>query len=113
MPVSATACNCTLCRRFGALWAYGFRDEAIRISGRTSVYVRGEDIGFHFCPECGAAAYWLSLEPGEDGRHWMAVNLRLAEDPALIGATPIRHFEGLESFREKPMDGRCVRDYWY
>jgi hypothetical protein len=26
-PRSATACNCSLCRRNGALWAYGFEGE--------------------------------------------------------------------------------------
>jgi hypothetical protein len=23
-PESVTACNCTICRRYGALWAYGY-----------------------------------------------------------------------------------------
>jgi len=23
-PESVTACNCTLCRRYGVLWAYGY-----------------------------------------------------------------------------------------
>ena len=33
-PESATSCNCTLCRRWGALWAYGYKDEEIRINGQ-------------------------------------------------------------------------------
>ncbi len=113
LPDSTTACNCTVCRRYGALWAYGFRDEVIHISGRTEAYVRGEDIGFHFCPNCGCVVCWLALEPGKDGRQWGAVNLRLAHDPAIIADVPIRHFEGLDSFEDEPMDGRCVKDYWY
>jgi hypothetical protein len=30
MPESVTACNCTLCRRYGALWIYDFEGERIR-----------------------------------------------------------------------------------
>lgn len=26
IPESATACNCTVCRRYGVLWAYDFED---------------------------------------------------------------------------------------
>jgi hypothetical protein len=38
--------------------------------------------------------------------------LRLAE-PDGIGAIPIRHFEGLETFKALPPDGRCVADMWF
>ena len=24
LPRSVTACNCTICRRYGSLWAYGY-----------------------------------------------------------------------------------------
>ena len=40
-PEAATACNCTICRRDGVLWAYDYEDERIRVSGPTSVHVRG------------------------------------------------------------------------
>lgn len=112
VPESATACNCTLCRRYGVLWAYGFEGEAISISGPTEAYVRGEAIGFHFCPRCGCVAYWRTLEPGADGRRWMAVNLRLT-DPEPVARVPIDHFDGLETFKDLPRDGRCVADYWF
>ena len=29
MPDAATACNCTACRRYGTLWAYGYEEEGI------------------------------------------------------------------------------------
>src|SRR5215475_10227894 len=48
-PASATACNCTMCRRYGVLWAYDFEDEGISVSGPTRAYVRGDAIEFHFC----------------------------------------------------------------
>src|SRR5271167_3011941 len=111
VPEGATACNCTVCRRYGVLWAYGFENERIRISGATQAYVRGDSIGFHFCPKCGCVAYWRPLQPGQDGRWWVAVNLRLAE-PEAVASIPIDHFEGLETFKDLPRDGRHVADYW-
>jgi hypothetical protein len=109
---SATACNCTVCRRYGVLWAYDYEDEGIRVSGPTRAYVRGRAVGFHFCPDCGCVAYWRALAPGEDGRRRIAVNLRLAE-PEAVSAIVIDHFDGLNSFEDMPRDGRCVADMWF
>lgn len=112
VPKSATACNCTICRRYGVLWAYGHEDEDIRASGPTSVYSWGEkSIGFHFCPSCGCVAYWRATAPHE-GRRRMAVNLRLA-DPEVVGPIAIRHFDGLKNWEDLPPDGRCVADIWF
>ena len=111
-PESATACNCTVCRRYGVLWAYDYEDHRIRVSGPTRVYARGRNIGFHFCGNCGCITYWRSLAPGEDGRRRIAVNLRLAE-PEAVGAIVMDHFDGLQSFGDLPRDGRCVADMWF
>ena len=112
VPDGATACNCTVCRRYGVLWAYDYEGHGIKISGPTQVYSRGRFLGFHFCPTCGCVAYWRALEPGEDGRRRIAVNLRLAE-PEAVAAIPIDHFDGLKTFQDLPRDGRCVADYWF
>ena len=112
VPKSATACNCTVCRRYGTLWAYDYENEGIRVSGPTGVYVRGKHIGFHFCPHCGCIAYWRGLEPGDDGRRRIAVNLRLA-DPMAVGGVAVDHFDGLGTFQDLPRDGRCIGDMWF
>jgi len=112
MPESATACNCTVCRRYGALWAYDYEDEGIHVSGPTKAYVRGRSLGFHFCPECGCVAYWRALEPNKEGKRRIAVNLRLTE-PGPVARLPIDHFDGLDAFDDLPRDGRCVGDYWF
>ena len=39
-PDGATACNCTACRRYGALWAYDYEGEGIKVSGATRA-IRG------------------------------------------------------------------------
>jgi len=112
IPDSATACNCTVCRRYGVLWAYDYDGEGIKVSGPTKAYVRGKEIGFHFCAECGCVAYWRALQSGKDGRRRIAVNLRLAE-PAEMGDIVIDHFDGLDKFEDLPRDGKRVRDLWF
>ena len=112
-PEGATACNCTLCRRYGVLWAYGYEGEGIETEGETRLYLRGEEwIEFHFCPVCGCVAYWRARQGDENGRRRMAVNLRLAE-PEAVAAIPIDHFDGLETFHDNHRDGRTVSDYWF
>ncbi len=112
IPDGATACNCTVCRRYGVLWAYDYEDEGIRVSGPTQAYMRGAAIAFHFCPTCGCVAYWRAREAGADGRRRIAVNLRLAP-PGDVATVPIDHFDGLDTFQDLPRDGRCVGDYWF
>jgi hypothetical protein len=112
VPASATACNCTVCRRYGVLWAYDFEGEGINVSGRTESYSPGDSIGFHFCGTCGGLAYWRALQANDQGRRRIAVNLRLAE-PDAVAQVPINHFDGLDTFRSLPRDGRCVADYWF
>lgn len=112
VPDGATACNCTLCRRYGVLWAYDHEDEGIRVSGSTAFYARGQMIEFHFCPNCGCVAFWRAKIKDEQGRRRIAVNLRLAE-PEAVAKIPIDHFDGLTTFEDLPRDGRCVADYWF
>jgi hypothetical protein len=111
-PDGATACNCTVCRRYGVLWAYDHEDEGIRVSGPTQAYIRGEAIEFHFCPVCGCVAWWRARRAGANGRRRIAVNLRLAE-PDAVSRVPIDHFDGLVTFEDLGRDGRCVADYWF
>jgi len=111
-PDGATACNCTACRRYGVLWIYDYEGEGVHVSGPTQSYVRGNALGFHFCPTCGCVVYWRSLQADKAGRRRLAVNVRLAE-PEAVGHIPIDHFDGLGKFEDLPRDGRCVADYWY
>jgi hypothetical protein len=112
LPTSATACNCTACRRYGVLWAYGHEGEDVAVDGPTTAYVRGEALGFHFCPRCGGVTHWRSLAADAQGRRRLAVNLRMAE-PDAVADLPIDHFDGLETWQDLPRDGRCVRDLWF
>ena len=111
-PDGATACNCTACRRYGVLWAYGYVDEDIKTQGETKAYVRGKALEFHFCPNCGCMAFWRGLQKDESGKTRIAVNLRLSE-PTAVAQIPIDHFDGFDTSDDLPRDGKCVGDYWF
>lgn len=112
-PDSATACNCTICRRYGALWIYGWEGEIVTTSGLSTAYSRGSVIGFNFCPTCGCLTYYQVLKIDEQGRRKMAVNLRTIDDPHAVAELPIDHFDGLDTFDDLPCDQRCVADMWF
>jgi len=112
-PDAATICNCSVCRRYGALWIYGHENQDVFVSGPTSAYAYGEkSLAFHFCATCGCMAYWRGLITGSDGRRRLAVNIRLAE-PETVTNIPIQRFDGLHSWTDLPPDGRLVSDYWF
>ena len=112
-PEAATACNCTVCRRYGVLWAYGHEGENVEVSGTTRAYLRGESspLAFHFCADCGCIAYWRAVAPHK-GRRRIAVNLRLAE-PEAVASITIDHLDGLESWRNIPRSSHSVGDMWF
>jgi hypothetical protein len=112
MPESVTACNCTVCRRYGTLWIYDYVGERIHVTGETRAYTRGKAVSFNFCPNCACVVSWCGLRVEEDGRRRIAVNLRLTE-PGPVAHLPIDHFDGLDSFDDLPRDGRCVADMWF
>jgi len=114
-PGSITACNCTLCRRYGALWAYDYENERIRVSGPVKAYVCAIDapsLEILFCPHCAGVVSWRGLEVDEAGRRRIAVNVRLAP-PETVANLVIDHFDGLDSMDDLPRDGRCVKDMWF
>ena len=113
-PETATACNCTFCRRGGGFWAYDWVNEGIRTEGETDLYMHGDkDIEFHRCSNCGNLMWWRGHQPHPDGRTRIAVNLRMAEDPAAVAGIPIHHFDGFDSWDSMPDDGRTVGDNWF
>ena len=114
-PGRVTACNCTLCRRYGALWAYDYVDGRIAVSGPVQRYSRSAKpnptLEILFCPTCGCVLAWRGLRTSQNGRVRIAVNLRLAE-PQDVADLRLEHFDGLVTFDGVPPDG-CVRDMWF
>jgi hypothetical protein len=114
VPASVTACSCTICRRTGALWAYGFLGQDVTVAGPTTAYRRadGKELEFHFCPTCGSMLYNMARKVRADGTRWIAVNCRMT-DPARLLDLPIDHFDGHDIWEDLPPDGRKVRDMWF
>ena len=98
-PEWLTACNCSICRRVGALWAHFPRDN-VAVSAPpdgTIEYIHGDKtLVLHTCGTCGCTPYWVGVGPGTEGR--MAVNARMCE-PADIADLPVRHFDGAETWK--------------
>jgi hypothetical protein len=54
-------CNCSFCKRIGALMAYYPDDGGVRVEGETVPYIWGDRmISLHHCPVCGCFTDWRS-----------------------------------------------------
>lgn len=92
-PEEVTDCNCSICRRYGVLWAY-YSPAHVRIiatEGATDCYLWGDkSIEFHRCQNCGCVTYWAAVEqPGNR----MGVNARLMA-PEVLAAARLRRLDG-------------------
>jgi hypothetical protein len=96
VPDEVTDCNCTLCRRYGALWAYYSPKDVIVPGGLTDTYMRGaKQIEFHRCKNCGCVTHWAPLDKTRDR---MGVNARLIE-PEVLARARIRRLDGLNTWK--------------
>ena len=62
-------CNCTICRRYGALWAYPRPEDVRFVSGldTTDYYAwNGRGLAFHRCRVCGCVTHMMVV--GESPR---------------------------------------------
>ncbi len=89
-PVDAGECNCSICRRTGALWTYRSPHQ-VEITGVGVGYVQGDaTLTLWHCETCGVTTHWSPRDPTYDR---MGINLRLF-DPALWSALPRRLIDG-------------------
>jgi hypothetical protein len=98
-PRDVTACNCTLCVRYGTLWAYYTHASARVVRGKRSLrsYSRpGGRLKFHHCTICGCMTHWAGKKKTPDGR--VGVNARLL-DPQILAVTPIHVLDGAETWK--------------
>src|SRR5256712_1719750 len=89
-PQKLTNCNCSICRRYGALWAY-YKVRTVRVTGhpeKTAGYVWGDKtLRLVRCRNCGCVTHWEPLKPKPNS--WLGVNARNFE-PSALGSVRIR-----------------------
>lgn len=93
-PLSLTQCNCSICRRYGAMWAYFTVKSATINCGRDAIAVyswNDHDIEFFHCKTCGCLTHYESMN--KTGNYRVALNARMM-DPQDIEGIEIRHFDG-------------------
>ncbi|MCW1381485.1 GFA family protein [Novosphingobium sp. KCTC 2891] len=89
-PDFINECNCTLCRKSGARWAY-FHPDDVTVQGASAGYSREDKpepgANLRFCPACGSTTHFTLTESAaaKFGNTMMGVNMRLAPESDLAG----------------------------
>ena len=94
LPETITNCSCSICRRYGVLWAY-FDSSEVTISAApdatTSYAWRDRTLRFVRCAACGCVTHWEPIVAERGGR--MGVNARNF-DAIMLGDVRIRRLDG-------------------
>ena len=92
-PAEVAECNCSICRRYGVLWAY-YPPARVRVlpsDAPTDVYTWNDrSLEFHRCRVCGCVSHWAAADREGDR---MGVNARLMAPEVLAGAR-VRQVDG-------------------
>jgi len=98
-PDFINECNCTLCSKSGARWAY-FHPSEVSVAGTTKGYSREDKddpaAEIQFCPNCGSTTHF-TLTPSavaKFGNVQLGVNVRLADERDLA-EIELRYPDGL------------------
>ena len=94
-PRSLTSCNCSICRRYGAIWAYYARKGLVYDYAPDAVapYTWGNGhIEFFHCTRCGSVTHYERTKKQGDATR-VGVNVRLV-DPAALDGIPLRRPDG-------------------
>ncbi|EGQ8234413.1 aldehyde-activating protein [Vibrio parahaemolyticus] len=93
VPTEVGECNCSICRRYAASWAYFSPEQVlIRFQKQTVFYCWGDkEVEFHRCNECGCITHYITTE--KCAEEILAVNMRMAENEVLSGIS-VRRING-------------------
>lgn len=93
-PKEVGECNCSICRRYAALWAYYSPQQVdvIDQKGTAAFYCWGdEEVEFYRCNECGCITHYKTTPKCDE--EIVAVNMRMAE-LSILAAIPVRKING-------------------
>jgi hypothetical protein len=100
-PRALTQCNCSICRRYGALWAY-YRRSSVRVVAAKNALITyrwNETREFKHCKACGFVTHYEQRVKRRDGSDTVAVNMRGVDQPELVAERPINLLDGAGSWR--------------
>jgi hypothetical protein len=98
-PPSVTDCNCSICRRYGVLWAYYPAAQVKIRCARTarSAYAWGtKGIRFVRCRRCGCITHWEEIKEVSNAR--IGVNARNFA-PEVLNSLRVRRLDGADTWR--------------
>lgn len=99
LPRQVTQCNCSVCRRYGTLWAY-YRPPAVEIEAPRGTLAefsrRNGGLRFVRCATCGCVICWK--RPNKQKAEYMGINSRLL-DHAKMANVPIKVLDGDKTWR--------------
>jgi len=93
LPKEVGECNCSICRRYTAAWAYFSPEQVqIRMNEKTAFYCWGDkEVEFHRCNSCGCLTHYVTTQKCSEDI--LAVNMRMAENEVL-SSIPVRKING-------------------
>jgi len=88
-PVWVLDCNCTLCRRYGAMWTYLHGEQPIELTmpptGPTDTYQWLDgDLAFHRCKVCGCVTHMVAAKADPPRVYGVNARLMIGLDPARV-----------------------------
>lgn len=113
-PQTLTDCNCSICVKLGALWAYYTADEVEVRAAEDALqdYQRADAarahpelkpvLAFVHCKTCGCVTHWRSLDATSQR---MGINARMMPE-TVRAAAQVRRLDGANSWRylDEPPD---------
>lgn len=94
VPSEVGECNCSICRRYAALWAYYSPCEVAVtcVEEPTIYYIWGDKcVEFHRCQLCGCITHYVTTPKCD--KAIIAINMRMAEG-VILKDIPIRKIDG-------------------
>lgn len=100
-PRQLTDCNCSICRRYGALWCY-YVSTSVKViqlepNALTAYSCGTKSLKFQHCKKCGCVVYHEPVRKHGDDRRF-GVNARLM-DPVDIAGVRVRKLDGASTWK--------------
>jgi len=92
-PTKLNECRCTVCYKYGAIWAYYPRPNVvINTAGDAKIekYIRADegsdgDLSFNRCGHCGCMMFWYGEGQWAGPEHQMGINCRMLPEKDIEG----------------------------